>query len=52
MVKEREEEKACGLERSDLFSALMDGVSDEEGAAVLTTEELSEALTSARHFGT
>lgn len=42
MIEERRDEKASGVERSDLFSALMDGVSDEEGAAVLTTRELSE----------
>lgn len=42
MIKERKDEKACGVERTDLFSALMEGVSDDEGAAVLTTEELSE----------
>lgn len=42
MIKERKEEKACGVEQTDLFSALLEGVSDEEGAAVLTNEELSE----------
>ncbi|ORY74748.1 cytochrome P450 [Leucosporidium creatinivorum] len=40
MIEERKDEKAGGVERTDLFSALLEGVADDEGAAVLTTEEL------------
>lgn len=46
MVHERKAAKADGLEGSDqtdLFSALLSGVQDEEGHGVLTTEELRES---------
>lgn len=38
------EEKAGGAEHKDLFSALVDGVNDEEGEGILTTEELRACL--------
>jgi len=40
MVKERQQEKQEGVEHGDLFSALLNGVQDEEGAGLLTTDEL------------
>ncbi|KAK4700935.1 hypothetical protein P7C70_g5303, partial [Phenoliferia sp. Uapishka_3] len=40
MVHERKVAKSRGVDQNDLFSALLDGVSDEEGAGVLTMEEL------------
>jgi hypothetical protein len=42
MVDERKAETAGGAEYHDLFSALLEGVADEDGSGVLTTEELSE----------
>lgn len=41
MVRDRKEEKAGGAQHEDLFSVLLEGVKDEEGEGVLTTEELS-----------
>ncbi|KAL8279097.1 hypothetical protein RQP46_008555 [Phenoliferia psychrophenolica] len=41
MVRERKEAKISGgADQNDLFSALLNGVQDEEGSGVLTTEEL------------
>lgn len=40
MVKERQIEKELGVDHGDLFSALLNGVQDEEGSGVLTTDEL------------
>lgn len=40
MIAARRTEKAGGVEHSDLFSALLKGVSDEEGEGVLTDEQL------------
>lgn len=40
MITSRRNQKAGGVEHTDLFSALLKGVKDEEGTGVLTDEEL------------